>query len=72
MAAFYLVIFMVIWIHWRLIKGIRAIFYRRSAKVLLIVLLSYTVPILIFWAVFKPDQQWYEYIRFMINTRIIF
>jgi len=71
-SAVYLIFVMIFWIHWRLIKGIRAIFYRRSTKVLLIVLLSYTIPVLIFWAIFKPDQQWYEYIRFMISTRSIF
>ncbi|MEJ2542774.1 MAG: glycoside hydrolase family 2 TIM barrel-domain containing protein [Calditrichaceae bacterium] len=62
----------IIWSHLRIVNGIRVLFITKSAKIFTILLLSYIVPILIFWAVFRPESHWYDYFILLLNTKSLF
>ncbi|MBN2423599.1 MAG: hypothetical protein JXR46_07245 [Calditrichaceae bacterium] len=64
--------FFLIWTHIRMINGIRVLFFARPMRVLIIILLSYLVPLLIFWAVFHPEFFWYEYLKLMLKAGLHF
>lgn len=68
----YLFIFFLLWAHYRIIHGIRVLFASKFRKVLIILLLSYGIPLIIFWAILKPDQYWYEYIRLLLEAQRLY
>jgi hypothetical protein len=62
----------IIWSHFRIINGIRVLFITRTAKIFTILLLSYIIPVLILWAVFRPESHWYDYFILLLNTKSLF
>ncbi len=58
----------ILWAHIRMINGIRVLFTTRSRKVLIILLLSYCIPLIIFWAILKPGPYWYDYLRYLLES----
>lgn len=68
----YLFIFFLLWTHLRILNGIRVLFITKYVKVLIIMVLSYIVPLIIFWAVFKPEPYWYEYLNLLFNAGNLF
>ncbi len=62
----------IIWAHFRIINGIRVLFITRLGKVLSVMLLSYIIPIVILWIVFKPSAYWFEYIELLYQARSLF
>jgi hypothetical protein len=62
----------IIWSHFRIINGIRVLFITKSSKIFIIMLLSYIIPIVIFWAVFRPEAHWYDYFMLLIDSRSLF
>lgn len=68
----YVLLFFILWAHIRIINGIRVLFITRPVKVLLVMLLSYIIPFIIFWAVFKPAPYWYDYLNLLLNARGLF
>ena len=62
----------IVWAHFRIINGIRVLFITKTTKVFTIMLLSYVLPFVIFWFVFRPEPYWYEYLALLINTKILF
>ena len=69
---FILIILFVVWAHFRIINGIRVLFITKISKVLLALLLSYTIPFIIFWAVFKPTAYWLEYLSLLVRSGSLF
>ncbi|HGY55300.1 MAG TPA: hypothetical protein ENK44_06355 [Caldithrix abyssi] len=71
----YLLVFVavfIIWINWRLIYSIRIFFHGKSFTILLVLLLSYTVPFLILGAVFKPFPYWFNYLIFLAEMHSLY
>jgi hypothetical protein len=66
---FYILIFFLLWAHYRIINGIRVLFASKFSKVLIMLLLSYSIPLLIFWAILKPEQYWYEYLKLLLEAK---
>lgn len=69
---FYLLIFFLLWAHSRIIKGIRVLLMSKLGKVFIVVLLSYLIPLLIFWAVFEPTEYWIDYLKLLLNAPELF
>ncbi len=69
---FILIILFVVWAHFRIINGIRVLFITKVSKVLMVILLSYTIPFIIFWAVFKPTAYWLEYLSLLVRSGSLF
>jgi hypothetical protein len=69
---FYALAIFIFWAHLRVIKGIRVLFITRQSKVLLATLLSYLIPMLIFWTVFEPKENWFEYLVLVIKSQSLF
>ena len=67
-----ILVLFVIWAHFRIINGIRVLFITKLRKVLAAMLLSYLIPLIIFWAVFKPTTHWLEYLDLLIQARSLF
>jgi len=67
-----ILLFFVIWAHYRIINGIRVLFITKLRKVLAAMLLSYLIPLIIFWTVFKPTTHWLEYLDLLIQARSLF
>jgi hypothetical protein len=62
----------IVWAHFRIINGIRVLFVTKATKVFIIMLLSYVLPFVIFWFVFRPEPYWYDYLALLIGTKILF
>lgn len=62
----------IVWAHFRIINGIRVLFIVKTTKVFIIMLLSYILPFVIFWFVFRPVPYWYDYLTLLIGTNILF
>ncbi len=62
----------IIWSHFRIINGIRVLFITKTVKIFTILLLSYIIPVLILWAVFRPESHWYDYFILLLNTKSLF
>ena len=69
---FILIVLFVIWAHFRIINGIRVLFITKVSKVLVAILLSYTIPFIIFWAVFKPTAYWLDYLSLLVRSGSLF
>ncbi len=61
-----------IWIHFRLVKGLHILFYASSSTIFVILLLCYSVPVLIFWALFNPPGYWLDYLKLLMNAQALF
>ncbi|MEJ2054121.1 MAG: YIP1 family protein [Calditrichaceae bacterium] len=62
----------IIWSHFRIINGIRVLFITKAVKIFIILLLSYIIPLVIFWAVFRPESHWYDYFVLIVNAKSLF
>jgi len=62
----------IIWSHFRIINGIRVLFITKALKIFIILLLSYITPLVIFWAVFRPESHWYDYFMLIMNAQSLF
>jgi len=62
----------ILWAHFRIINGIRVLFITGLGKVLSAMLLSYIIPIVILWIVFKPSAYWFEYLELLYQARSLF
>ncbi len=71
-ALYLLLLFFTIWAHIRIINGIRVLFITRMAKVMLIMLLSYIIPVVILWALFTPMPHWPDYLKLVMQARCLF
>ncbi len=69
---FILILLFVVWAHFRIINGIRVLFITKVSKVLVAILLSYTIPFIIFWAVFKPTAYWLDYLSLLVRSGSLF
>ncbi|MGD9898486.1 MAG: glycoside hydrolase family 2 TIM barrel-domain containing protein [Calditrichaceae bacterium] len=65
----YLFLFFILWAHARIINGIQVLFRARTSIILMLLLLSYCVPFLIFWILFKPEPYLYEYLKLIFNAQ---
>ncbi len=61
-----------VWIHFRLVKGLHILFFTGSSTVFVVLLLCYSVPLLIFWALFNPPSYWLEYLKLLMNAQALF
>ena len=68
----YVFLFFVVWTQFRMANGIRILFTTNSRKVLIILLLSYCIPFLIFFAILRPGPYWYDYVKFLIAAKGFF
>lgn len=68
----YLLLFFVIWAHFRIINGIRVLFITRIIKVFIYMLLSYIIPLIILFAVFNPVNGWFSYLNLLIHSGSLF
>jgi hypothetical protein len=68
----FIIFLFILWAHWRILTGIRVLFITRPAKVFIIMLLSYIIPLIIFWAVFKPYPYWFEYFKFLLSAQNLY
>lgn len=71
-AALTLAALFIIWSHYRLINGIRVLLVIRFGAVFMILLLSYIVTMLIFFALFNPQPHWFEQLQTLINSRTLY
>ena len=62
----------ILWSHLRIINGIRILFISKTIKIFVILLLSYIIPIVILWVVFRPDPYWYDYFFLLLNSKSLF
>ena len=62
----------IFWAHFRIINGIRVLFITKTTKVFLIMVLSYIAPVIILWAVFRPEPYWYDYFKLLLNAKALF
>jgi hypothetical protein len=60
------------WTHYRIMNGIRVLFVTKPFKVFMLMLLSYFLPFVIFWVVFKPFPNWYEYFKLILLSNALF
>ncbi len=67
-----IVLFFIIWAHFRIINGIRVLLVTNLLKVFIMLLLSYIIPFIIFWFVLKPAPFLMEYIGLIINSSSMF
>ncbi|MGD9486833.1 MAG: glycoside hydrolase family 2 TIM barrel-domain containing protein [Calditrichaceae bacterium] len=65
----YLFLFFILWAHIRIINGIHVLFRARTSLILTMLLLSYSIPFLIFWILFKPEPYLYEYLKLIFNAQ---
>lgn len=61
-----------LWIHFRLVKGLHILFYAGSTMVFVVLLLCYSVPLLIFWALFNPPGYWFNYLKLLMSAQALF
>ncbi len=61
-----------LWIHFRLVKGLHILFFAGSTTVFIVLLLCYSVPLLIFWALFNPPSYWFDYLKLLMNAQALF
>ena len=61
-----------LWIHFRLVKGLHILFYAGSTTVFVVLLLCYSVPLLIFWALFNPPGYWFNYLKLLMSAQALF
>ncbi len=71
-ALFILLALFIIWAHARILNGIRVLFITRMTKVIIAMLLSYIIPLVIFWAVFTPMPLWPDYLKLVMQARCLF
>ncbi|KAA3617420.1 MAG: hypothetical protein D8M58_02410 [Calditrichaeota bacterium] len=61
-----------IWSHVRLINGIRVLVLAKFRVIFLVLLLSYTIPLVIFGFFFIPQPMWYDYLTTLLNSSALF
>ncbi len=66
------VLFFLLWTHYRLINGIRVLMVVPFSVVFIILFLSYIIPLVIFFAFFNPQPLWFEQLQSLINSRMLF
>ncbi len=69
---FVLLALFLIWAHARILNGIRVLFITRMTKVIIAMLLSYIIPLVIFWAVFTPMPLWPDYLKLVTQAKCLF
>ena len=62
----------ILWTHIRLINGIRILFVVRIHTVIIVLLLSYIVPVAIFLGFYNPVPDWYDYLNLLLNSGYLF
>ncbi len=65
-------LFFFLWVHLRLINAIHILFIVRSSTVLVFLLLCYSIPLLIFWALFNPPGYWFDYFKLLMDAKALF
>jgi len=65
-------LFFFLWVHLRLINAIHILFIVRSSTVLVFLLLCYSIPLLIFWALFNPPGYWFDYLKLLMDAKALF
>ena len=61
-----------LWIHFRLVKGLHILFNAGTSTIFIVLLLCYSVPLLIFWALFNPPSYWFDYLKLLMNAQALF
>jgi len=67
-----IVILFLLWANIRLINGIRVLVLAKFRVIFLVLLLSYTLPLVIFGFFFIPQPMWYDYLVTLINSSSLF
>ncbi|GEM_PF-1864252 len=68
----YIFIIFFIWTQFRLINGIRVLFIIKTGKVFTWMLISYTIPLVVFWLILNPKHFWIEYLKLLFSSRALF
>lgn len=68
----YIFAFFVVWIHFRLINGIRVLVLAKFRTIFLLLLLSYMIPFIIFSIFFSPQPMWSDYLITLFNSHNLF
>jgi len=68
----YLFLIFVIWIHFRLINGIRVLILAKFRTIFILLLLSYIIPLIIFSVFFSPQPMWSDYLITLLNSHELF
>jgi Glycosyl hydrolases family 2, TIM barrel domain len=68
----YIFIIFIIWIHFRLINGIRVLILAKFRTIFILLLLSYIIPLIIFSVFFSPQPMWSDYLITLINSHELF
>jgi len=67
-----LFIFFILWAHYRILNGIRVLLDTKMRKVFILLLLSYIIPFIIFWAVLKPAPYMIDYLNLLFQAGPLF
>ena len=62
----------IIWIHFRLINGIRVLVLAKFRTIFVLLLLSYIIPFIIFSIFFSPQPMWSDYLITLLNSHELF
>lgn len=65
-------ILVLIWSNVRLINGIRVLVLLKFRVIFLVLLLSYSAPLVIFGFFYNPQPMWYDYLITLLNSRSLF
>ncbi len=61
-----------LWIHLRMLNGLHILFITKTSKIFMILLLCYSVPLLIFWAIFNTPVYWLDYLNLLMEAQSLF
>jgi hypothetical protein len=62
----------IIWVNFRLANGIRVLVFARFSTIFVLLLLSYILPLIIFFFIFTPQEMWADYLITLLYSHSLF